>query len=257
MATDFWRISPRAVPFEPEEGRGNALCLNTAILSSQGVFGSDHLDPRARPFFLLRTQIMAPFHQEGGRVLVITSPQPANGKTFVAANLAMALSRMTPTTLIDLDLHQPALGQRLSLPPMPGIDDFLAGGTGLDSVLRPVAGMDLMLGAVRRARPDAGELLASDRLDLLFSTLRNAPEDRLCIVDAPPVVALEDVLRISAHADGVLMVVEEGRTRRDELLEAVRLIDPAPVIGTVLNKSITGARQRSADKYYYSHPRPS
>lgn len=226
------------------------LLLNRPTLRRNGIYSYDHLDPKARSFTLLRSQLLHSLDMSKSQVIAITSTQPGNGKSFVAANLAVSLGRVHHTILLDLDLHRPTLANRFGLPSIAGVDDYLAGDTGLMGALCQLLDTDLSILPVRNERDDATELLFSPRLSQLFEELRAQPGNPICIVDTPPTLALEDILLISQHLDGVLLVVEEGRTTVEDLREAVSILAPTPVLGTILNKSLTSHRKANHTEYY-------
>ncbi|MCB4858137.1 CpsD/CapB family tyrosine-protein kinase [Sphingobium sp. PNB] len=238
---------------EPKVGARpcDPVTLDPAHLAANGICALDHLDARSRSFILLRTQIMNGFFASGGRIMAVTSTQPGNGKTFVATNLAMAISRVHPVVLIDLDLAKPALGSRLGLEPHAGVDDYLAGAAPLPLCRQEVDELRLSVLPVRQRRLDPAGLLSGDRFATLFPALADPEGDPVFIVDSPPTLAIDEILAIGSSVEGVLMVVEEGQTHADELQEAMALLEPRPIIGTVLNKSIGGIFRRRKKNYYY------
>ncbi len=238
------RVRPDCMPTE-------AVVLNRALLAESGVFGFAPLDIRSRSFILLRSQILHRFHRPGGRILAVTSTQPENGKTFVTANLAAALSLIHPTVLVDLDLRRPRLAGRFGITPSSGIDDYLDGTAAWPSTGTRIAGADLTIHGARESRADSASLLAAPRLAVFLTAIRNHPAQPICIVDTPPVLVLDDIMLIARNVDAVLMIVEEGRTRGSDIAQALRILSPTPVIGSVLNKSLTGRSVRNMDGYYY------
>lgn len=241
-------ITPKAA----DNLRPANLALDREMLIANGIFGFEHLDVRARSFVLLRSQLLNNFHRSGGRVLAVTSTQPGNGKSYVAANAAAALSRIHPTILIDLDLRRPTLANRFGLKPDCGIDDFLAGDASWESAGTVIAETDLTIYGVREPRQDSATLLASDRLAVMLTAVRNMPAAPICIVDTPPILALDDIMLITEQVDGVLIIIEEGRTKRSDIVDALRLLSPTPIIGSILNKSLTGKRINDDYGYYYN-----
>jgi len=224
--------------------------LNRTLLLANGIFGLEHADGRARGFTLLRSQIMNGFHAAGGRILAITSTQAGNGKSFVAANLASALSLIHPTVLIDLDLRRPMMGTRFGLTVKLGVDDHLSGDCSWEAVGQHVAGPDLTLYPVRAQRQQSSTLLASERLACAMRSIQAAPRQPICIVDTPPALILDDIMLIARHVDGILLVIEEGRTTARDVVEARRLLGGNQLVGAVLNKSMIGGRH-SYDHGYY------
>lgn len=234
----------------PKKAARGEAALDRARLLENGIFGLEHMDQRARSFILLRSQIMSGFHADGGRILAITSTQAGNGKSFITANLASALCLIQPTILIDLDLRRPTMGARFGLTVDVGIDDYLTGDCEWDEVGQKVAGLDLTLYPVRVPRRDSSSLLASDRLTDAMRSIRAVPDQAICIIDTPPALVLDDIMLIARNVDGVLLVVEEGRTTAGDVKEAQRLLSPTQIVGAVLNKSITSRHRRYEYDYY-------
>lgn len=226
------------------------VTLDHATLVANGIFGFEQLDMRSRSFVLLRSQLLHRFHRPGGRVLAVTSTQPANGKTFVTANVAAALSRIHPTVLIDLDLRRPTLAAQFGLTPMWGVDDHLAGDIDWASTAIKVAGVDLTIHGARERHADSATLLAAPALATVFDAIRRDPAQPICIVDTPPVLVLDDIMLIARNVDGILMIIEEGSTRGADIAHALRIVSPTPVIGSVLNKSLTARSINHLDRYY-------
>lgn len=224
--------------------------IDRALLLDNSIFGLEHMDQRSRSFIMLRSQIMNGFHADGGRILATTSTQAGNGKSFITANLASALCLIQPTVLIDLDLRRPTMGSRFGLTVDAGIDDYLSGDCEWSEVGQKVAGLDLTLYPVRVPRRNSSTLLASDRLTAAIRSIRTVPDRTICIIDTPPALALDDIMLIARNVDGILLVVEEGRTTAGDVKEAQRLLNPTPIVGAVLNKSITGKHHRYVYNYY-------
>lgn len=233
-----------------ERPRRGEVSLNRETLIRNGIFGFEHLDARARSFVLLRSQLLNRFYRDGGRVLAVASTQPGNGKTYITANVAAALSRIRPTVLVDLDLRRPTLGDRFGLMPLWGVDDYLAGEAAWGDTETRIGSVSLSIHPVRQARHNSSVLLASDALGALFDRVRASPDAPICIVDTPPILVLDDILLIARSVDGILMVIEEGRTSGSDIAGALRLLSPTPIIGSVLNKSLTGGSMAGLNGYY-------
>lgn len=218
-----------------------ALPLDPAVLEEKGLWGFAPLDPRARSFVRLRSQLLARLQRgERRRVIAMVSPRAADGKSFVAANLAAALGHLQNVCLVDLDLRAPAIGALLDAPDCAGIDAVLAGTRSLGEIGCIAADTRLIVLPAHPAPAEATRLLASDALADLFETLRRDPST-ITIVDTPPILAMDDAMLITRHVDGVILVVEEGRTTARDVREALRLLHPVPLLGTVLSGAL-GAR---------------
>lgn len=229
--------------------------LDPATLDANRIVGFEQMNERVHPFFGLRSQLLKHRHSTGMRLYAVTSVQPGNGKTHIAVNLAAALSRIHPTILIELDLRRPSVGQRLGLPDwQPGIDDFLKGDVGWMETCQRIHGFSLSVHCVREPRYNAEDLLASPRLADLAGAIRATEGGPICIIDTPPALVHDDLMLIARQVDGVLMVVEEARTSKRALLDAVGSLSPTPVVGSVLNMSISSSRPTSDYDYSYYLP---
>jgi capsular exopolysaccharide synthesis family protein len=224
--------------------------LDRDTLIRNGIWAFESFDVRSRSFVLLRSQLMSRFHASGGRVLAVTSTRPAEGKTFVTANLAAALSRIHPTVLIDLDLRRPSIATRFGLTVDCGVEDFLAGNADWSMTGQKIASTQLTIHGARQPGADTAEMLASDALRGVFASFKALPGAPICIVDTPPILMLDDANLIARHVDGVLMVIEEGRTRGRDIEEALRLLGTTPVVGSVLNKSLAISKSNVDYAYY-------
>ncbi len=258
MQAETGRVHRMAVmkPTEPGDADPDGDDLRPRALADNLVVGFEQLNERAQPFIAMRSQLIKHANETGERIFAVTSVQPGNGKTHVAVNLAAALSRIVPTMLIELDLRHPSIAARLGLShPATGIDDFLSGEARWPEVGTRIRGFDLRVFPAREPRRRAEELIGSARFGLLFDAVRTAENGPICIVDTPPIAIDDDFMRIAQATDGVLMVVEEGRTTRAALVDALHRIHPVPMLGVILNKSI-GARSAARDYDYYRRNAP-
>jgi len=231
-----------------------SVVLDREVLLRNGVFGFENADPRNRTFVMLRSQVLRQMEEAGHRTLAVTSAQPRNGKSFVATNLAAALSQIHPTCLVDLDLRRPTVHDRLALPDSHGSDDFLLGQDSRTVMRCGIGAAQLMVVPVNEPRASSADILATPRLPLLLERLKQLPGAPICILDTPPVLEGDDMMIIAQHVDQILLVVEEGRTRRSELRECLRLLRPTPLLGTVLNRVISAHKGTSYGQYHGYRP---
>jgi len=229
----------------------------------RGIFGFNSRDRRSRPFNLLRSQVVKIMKANGWKTLGITSATPAVGKTFIASNLAASLSRVPDqqTLLFDLDLRRGSVATQYDLNDQLGVDAYLNGQIdGLSPVARRVVGSNLIIYPSYRVQESSAELLAGTPMRTLITAMQALPSDYLCICDLPPAFANDDAAIVLQQLDGYLLVVEEGRTTARQIRDAMKLLAPAPCIGTVLNRynGIIGGddygfgywKQGSYDAYY-------
>lgn len=250
VVTSTVAAAPAAPLYHPDD-HFTPLEIGPDELARQNIFGFRNADNRARPFKMLRTQLARRASEDGLKLIGVTSAAPAVGKTFVAANLAAALSRIAEldVCLIDLDLHRPAQGPRFGLKDRPGIHDWLSGEVAdIREVGLRVNDERLVLLPGFRRDVATGELLASTRGDALFAGLRALPSSTLVIVDMPPIFADDDAVLIAHRIDGFILVAEDGKTTRKQLHDTIRMLAPTPMLGTVLNRY---RRQVLSDDYGY------
>jgi len=220
-------------------------------LAEQNIYGFRHADTRARPFKLLRSQIRKLCEARNVKVIGVTSASPGVGKSFVAANLAAALSRLADIEiyLVDLDLHRPALARRFGLTEGVGVLDYLSGAvTDIRAVARRINDQRLALLPAFRADMRTSELLASAQGDRLFEGLHALPPSAIVLVDMPPIFADDDAVIIAGKLDAYLLVAEDGKTTRKQVRDTIRLLQPTPLLGTVLNRY---RNQLLSDDYGY------
>lgn len=228
--------------------------LDPELLRSNRLGGFAPASEDARSFFGLRSQLWKHVQATQQRVFAVTSVQPGDGKTHVAVNLAAVLSRIHPTILLELDLRRPSVGERLGLPTEhAGIDDYLSGaGSFSDSAIH-AKDFNLTIHRVRCPHSSPEKLLASTRLTEMFRAIRAIDGNPICIVDTPPAVINDDMMMILPATDGVLMVVQEGHTSRHVLSDTIKSLAPVPIIGTILNMSISNPRPVRGYDYYYNN----
>ena len=205
----------------------------------RGVFGFNSRDRRSRSFNLLRSQVLKLMQARGWKRLGITSATPAVGKTFIASNLAASLSRVPDqrTLLFDLDLRRGSVAAQYGLHNQPGIEAYLAGTIPtLAPVGRAVVGSNLVIYPSFPVTSSSAELLAGARMRALIEAMGNLPDDCLCVLDLPPAFANDDTSIVLQQIDAFLLVVEEGKTTARQVRDAMKLLAPAPCLGTVLNR---------------------
>jgi receptor protein-tyrosine kinase/non-specific protein-tyrosine kinase len=170
------------------------------------------------------------------KIVLVTSAVPGEGKTLTACDLAMAMAETEQRViLVDADLRRPGVATRLGLPGGVGLSTVLAGAVSLAAATQPVAGGSFWVLASGPTPPDPTRLLASHRMRGLLDGLRDLYD--VVIVDTPPLLPVADAAVTAAACDGVVLVVRRGKTRLEQVREAVDGLRSAdiPVLGTVLN----------------------
>lgn len=193
----------------------------------------------ARPFNLLRTQIVKHIAKTGNRLLGVTSAAPAAGKSFMAINLALALAETGefPVYLLDLDFRRCSVAERFELSDGKGVADWIEDPSiGLSSIGFKFEDMSLGLFPSFHRRSRTAALMNSQNMDDLFRSFRESEDKPVLICDLPPVFANDDAMTAMRKLDAYLFIVHAGMTTKKEVTEAMRLLSPSPCVGTVLNR---------------------
>jgi protein-tyrosine kinase len=187
---------------------------------------------------LLRTHVLHRLKRENRNMLMFTGPLPNEGKSLTAINLAIAISQKVGQTvlLVDGDMRNPAIHRYLDLPSGPGLMDFLTSGYPIaDSLVHPEGLTNLVVLPAGNSTPESAELLSSPRMLDLVRELKHFYPDRYVLFDLPPLI-YADPLAFAPLVDGIILVVEAGRTPREEIIHTLDLLKEFPVLGFVLNK---------------------
>ncbi len=180
------------------------------------------------------------------RSLLVTSTVPAEGKSTIAYNLAIALSLENKKIIIvDADLRRPSQHKIQGLSQTPGLTDVLLGNYKLEAVLQQTPINDVQLISAGLHAPNPAELLASEAMARLITELSELAD--ILIIDSPPVLAVSDSVILATRVDGVLFVTSYRETKRGNLRHAIGLLNHARsrIIGTIMNKV-----DATNDKYY-------
>ncbi|MGH9406199.1 MAG: tyrosine-protein kinase family protein [Terriglobia bacterium] len=240
-------VAPAALPLPaPETSAGVTLeswiasCPATAwkpdprsLLFSNPAAGVEGMEE----FRTLRTQLTHLRDKLPLQTVLVASPLPGEGKTFVAANLAQAFvqQRGRRVLLIDADLRLSRLHSVLGAARTPGLSDFLAGKADVSEILQRGEADNLFFIPGGRPVPNPTELVANGRLKGLLHRL--APLFDWIVTDSPPCVPVSDASVLAEFYDGVLMVVCAGKTPFDMAQKGAQQFREKRLLGVVLNQA--------------------
>jgi protein-tyrosine kinase len=210
-----------------------------AAVRDNQLVGFNPRNAVARPFNLLRTQVVKRCAQQGWKTIGVTSAEPGAGKSFVSLNLAAALSRVENqfVYLFDFDLSRASVAKNLNLEVKYGLADYLSGEVDdLASIGRRVADHNLAVFPTGSWSGSNASLLASTRFAELAAMMRNVPDGTIVICDLPPVFANDDAMIIAQSLDAYLAVANSGGTNEKQLAETFAMLEPTPRLGTILNR---------------------
>jgi capsular exopolysaccharide synthesis family protein len=181
--------------------------------------------------------------------IVITGTAPEEGKSLIAANLALNQSRskVLKTLLVDGDFRRPTIAKRFGVGTLlPGLSECLRGERNLSEVVYKLEGTGLCILPAGMAPENPLELMQSGRLPEHLDELGTVFD--WIIIDTPPLFPLADTTFWMKMSDGVILVAREGVTERKLLQRAVDTLDRATLLGLVVNSCSTGGEH----EYYYS-----
>jgi protein-tyrosine kinase len=190
---------------------------------------------------------------ERGRMILVCSAQPNDGKTFCAVNLALSLAseRDTDVLLVDADVAKPEILSTLGIEGSRGLMDALEDPSiDVESlIIRTDIPKLSVLAAGRQANNDT-EMLASARTKLVLDGLANNHPTRIIIFDSAPALAASPASVLALNVGQVMMVVRADRTTESELRDALALVDSCPNISLLLNGSSYFGGNHSFGSYY-------
>lgn len=240
------------IPLDPR------LVNNRTVVDTGAL---DHDDRASHPFAEalreLRTNLTYVDVDKPARIILVTSSVPGEGKSSVAANLAIAIaSTGRQTILVDADLRRPVVTDVFGLPGGAGLTDVLSHQATLDDVLQPYGPIPtLSILAAGRIPPNPSELLGSQAM---LALLEDMSRDAFVLIDAPPLLPVTDAAVLSNLVDGVLVAVKADSTSTDEVAKSLSNLHKvgAHILGFVLNQvPTTGARAANYGyygQYYYA-----
>ena len=191
----------------------------------------------AEQFRMLRTSLLFPGAENTARSIMITSAVPGEGKSFVAANLAISIAQgiNEHVLLMECDIRRPSIHTYFGYGNAEGLSEYLAQGTPLaDSLLKTgINKLTILPGGKPPHNP--AELLSSQKMGSLLEEVKSRYSDRYIIIDSPPPRLTAETNAIAKRVDGIIVVVKLGSTRREMVDDLVRTVGRDKIIGVVTN----------------------
>jgi protein-tyrosine kinase len=240
-------VAPQYTPAMPTGRRETRrrVTLDFDALRSRGLALPRDQSGLAEEMRLIKRPLLgAAFASEAAvnhaNVIMVTSANPDEGKTFTAANLAFSIAseHETHVLLIDADVANPTMPEMLGFDAEMGLMDVVAeSGIEMADVLVATNIQNLTILPAGRPRSGASELLASARMAHFVDDVATRYADRIVIFDSPPVRARSEPLILMQYVGQIVFVVEAERTSRLAVAEALASIGTKKVGGIVLNKT--------------------
>ena len=210
---------------------GNNINRNLVALINPSSF-------EAEQFKLLRTNLLFPVSGKPPRTIIITSAVPGEGKSFVAANLAVSIAQgiNEHVLLMDCDMRMPSIHRFFGFGNVQGLSDYLVNGSSLSSSLlkTKVEKLTILPGGKRQHNP--AELLASKKMSQLLADVKIRYPDRYIIIDSPPPQLTAETGAIARQVDGIIIVVKFGSTRHELVEDTLKKLDKKKILGVIINR---------------------
>ncbi|NEW04721.1 CpsD/CapB family tyrosine-protein kinase [Paenibacillus sp. SYP-B3998] len=205
--------------------------------------------PISEVYRTLRTNIQFSSVDMHYQTLMITSSGPMEGKSTTINNLAVVYAQTNKKVLlIDADLRKPTAHHTFRISNRHGLTDMITNQCSLDMSIKETDIQNLSVMTAGTIPPNPSEILASQKMSGLLEELKEKFD--FILIDTPPVLAVSDAQIIATKCDGVILVVDAGRVKREVVLKAKSSLEfvKAHILGVVLNKI---SQKESVNPYFY------
>jgi capsular exopolysaccharide synthesis family protein len=202
-------------------------------------------------FRVIRTRIEFIVQRKTNIVVMTTSTESGDGKTYFSINMASIYSMASrKTILVDMDIRKPSINQRFNIVQPNGVTNYLVGQCSLDEVIFQLPKVDFDILPAGSIPPNPGELIRSDKLIVMFEELRKRYD--FIVVDSSPIGMVTDAYSLAQLTDVNLFVVRNGKTNKTffKKLSSQLKLDNIPHLFTILNDVIDDGSRYSRYKLY-------
>lgn len=227
--------------------------MSRAASQRQDTSIISYLNPKsieAEAFKVFRTNLQFLTIDKTVKSIILTSTAPGEGKSTILANLAVTLGQTEKKVLvIDADLRLPSQHAIFGIDNRLGLSNLLSDGHPFEKYIQDTIADNVALITAGSIPPNPSELIGSEKMSRVISSL--AERYDYVLLDCPPTLAVTDAVLLATKADGVILVVDSGKTRMDRAKEAVAQLSQRNIriLGSVLN----GVERRRNDRYYYNY----
>jgi len=200
-------------------------------------------------FRVIRTRIEFIVQRKKNMMIMITSGESGDGKTYFCVNLACIYAMASPKTiLVDMDIRKPSVNGRFNITQTEGVTNYLIGKRELDDVILRLPGFDFDILPAGTVPPNSGELIRSEKLVDMFAELRKRYD--FIIVDTSPIGVVADAYSLALQSDVNLFIVRNGKTNKSfyKKLSAQLKSDNIQNMYTVMND--ISIEENRYSKYY-------
>jgi len=217
-----------APPKRPVTGEASGVPDKVVLLSERSAIGE--------AYRVLRTSVLFSTGENPPKTILITSGNPGEGKTTTVINTAISLSQLGASVLIiDADLRKPMTHRGFGLESGQGLSTYLSSEVDVEGLIQRVRLRNLSVLPCGPIPANPSELISSGRMKQLLQTM-SARYDHI-LIDSPPLMHVTDPVILSTLVDGVILVVQGGKSSRDAVRQSRQMLAAvgANVFGVVLN----------------------
>ena len=185
----------------------------------------------------LRTNFLYSQPDKSHKTILVSSPNPKEGKSITASNLAVVLANSGKKVLLmDTDLRWPTIDIYFGIEQKPGFTDLILDDLDLKEVIKSSVVDNLHIVPAGKDVPNPSELIESNKFKTLYSKVKK--EYDFVVFDSPPINSVTDAMVLSDHADQLLIVINAGKTKKKEVAQALDQLRLAEgkIAGFLLNK---------------------
>lgn len=232
----------------PVYTRSKRVLIDPSILIEHRCVGFFSVGKELEPYRVLRTQILQRTLNRGGNTLMITSPNPKEGKSLCAINLGFVFAKTFRQTvlLVDCDLRQQSIHKILGVPSEKGLVNYFLGDCSLEEIILwpGVEKMTFISGTTTHSK--SSELLGSEKMKELVLEMKTRYPERYILFDTPPVLSMADAIAFAPFVDHILLVTQAGKTPLSDIQKALDVLPKEKIVGIVLNRYETRRSTYSA-----------
>ena len=201
----------------------------------------------AEAYRVLRTNLMFTSAETSGRVLLVSSTNPGEGKTTTVTNLAAALAQNGARVLaVDADLRRPTVHQHFGILKTPGLSDLIVGKCKPSDAIQSTRFRGLQVLPCGYIPPNPAELLGSAAMKEIITAFRSHYE--WVLIDTPPILAMADTPVLCPIVDGIILVIAAEASSRHAIQRA---IDQVGAVGGKLTGIVLNKVNLERNAYYY------
>jgi len=214
------------------------------------VAANNPLNPVVEAYRIMRTNLQFSSLDQPAQTIMITSPNPAEGKSLTIANFAVTIAQSGKKVIIvDTDLRKPVQHNIFNLSNHHGLSEIVIDTqTKITDILQSTGVENLWLLNSGVIPPNTAELLGSERLKTIINELKSYAD--IVLFDSAPVLPVSDAIILSTRVDGVILICEAGKTRKNELQRSVQELERVHthILGVLLNRV-----SKHTKHYYYNN----